>query len=101
MPESPNVFDEVFALLTPERLLQDPRATGEGVRVCLLDSGVERAPLEEKFRRRGQLRRAGEEGCYKDVLICPAAHNDHPLTRSYAAVFAPPLISVDQRLSDD
>src|SRR5262249_11122418 len=49
-----DVFDDIFALLTPERLLRDPRATGEGVRVALLDSGVERALLEEKFRARGQ-----------------------------------------------
>lgn len=48
------VFDEVFALLTPERLLQDPRATGEGVRVCILDSGVEQTLLEERARQRGQ-----------------------------------------------
>ena len=47
-----DVFDEVFALLTPERLLHDPRATGEGVRVCVIDSGVERSVLEEKFASR-------------------------------------------------
>jgi subtilisin family serine protease len=52
--ESPDVFEEVFALLTPDRLLRDPRATGEGVTVCVVDSGVERAVLEEKFRGRGQ-----------------------------------------------
>src|SRR5437762_13011974 len=50
----PDVFDEVFALLTPERLLRDPRATGEGVRVCVIDSGIERATLEEKYRKQGQ-----------------------------------------------
>src|SRR5213082_3267457 len=50
-----DVFDELFALLTPERLLRDPRATGEGVRVCVIDSGVERALLEEKFQQKGQL----------------------------------------------
>jgi hypothetical protein len=49
-----DVFEEVFALLTPERLLRDPRATGEGVTVCVIDSGVERALLEEKFRSQGQ-----------------------------------------------
>src|SRR3954469_25583775 len=49
-----DVFDEVLALLTPERLLHDPRATGEGVSVCVIDSGVERAVLEEKFRKAGQ-----------------------------------------------
>ena len=49
-----DVFDDVFALLTPERLLHDPRATGEGVTVCLIDSGVDQAVLEERFRQRGQ-----------------------------------------------
>lgn len=49
-----NVFEEVLALLAPERLLHDPRATGEGVRVCILDSGVERLVLEGRFRQRGQ-----------------------------------------------
>ncbi len=193
-----NIFDDILALLTPDRLLLDPRATGEGVRVCLLDSGVERALLEEKFRQRGQeiqevqggvftgdrpeplpytgkqsaphgttvadiiltlaprvqlfsadvfgpqgscevdvvlralhwaidvwkckvlnlslgvpehrlqqvqrryqLLRAIEEGYYKDVLIVAAAHNEHPLTRSYPSAFAPPLLSVDKFLFDD
>jgi hypothetical protein len=196
--EGRDVFDEVFALLTPDRLLRDPRATGEGVSVCVIDSGVERSLLEEKFRRQGrelhpieggifvadraeplpyeghqstphgttvadiiltlaprvrlfsadvfgprgscevevvmralawaidvwkckvvnlslgvaehrlqqlprryQFLRAVEEGYYKDVLIFAAAHNEHPLTRSYPAAFAPPLISVDKQLFDD
>jgi hypothetical protein len=193
-----DVFDEVFALLTPDRLLRDPRATGEGVTVCVLDSGVEEATLREKFRQRGeeiypiqgglftadrpeplpyagrqstphgttvadiiltlaprvrlysadvfgpqgscevevvmralhwaievwkckiinlslgvpehrlqqvqrryQFLRAIEEGYYKDVLIFAAAHNEHPLTRSYPSAFAPPLISVDKNTFTD
>jgi subtilisin family serine protease len=193
-----DVFDELFALLTPERLLRDPRATGEGVSVCVIDSGVERALLEEQFRRRGQellpiegglftadrpeplpydghqstphgttvadilltvaprvrlysadvfgpqgscevevvmralhwainvwkcqivnlslgvtehrlqqlprryqFLRAVEEGYYKDVLLVAAAHNEHPLTRSYPALFAPSLLSVDKNLFGD
>ncbi|HKI35864.1 MAG TPA: S8 family serine peptidase [Gemmataceae bacterium] len=193
-----DVFDEVFALLTPERLLRDPRATGEGVSVCVIDSGVERSVLEDKSRRLGraihpieggiftaaspeplpytghqstphgttvadilltvaprvrlwsadvfgpqgscevevvqralhwaidvwkckvvnlslgvpearlqqvqrryQFLRAIEEGYYKDVLIFAAAHNEHPLTRSYPSAFAPSLISVDKHLFDD
>jgi subtilisin len=193
-----DVFEEVFALLTPARLLHDPRATGEGIPVCVIDSGVERALLEEKFRRQGQpihpiegaiftadrpeplpydghqstphgttvadiiltlaprvwlysadvfgpqgncevevviralrwaidvwkckvinlslgvpehrlqqvhrrfqLLRAIEEAYFKDVLVFAAAHNEHPLTRSYPAVFAPPLISVDKHLFAD
>jgi hypothetical protein len=193
-----DVFDEVFSLLTPDRLLRDPRATGEGIPVCVIDSGVERPLLEEKFRRRGrtiqpieggvftaaqaqplpytgrqstphgttvadviltlapgvrlfsadvfgpqgscevevviralrwavdvwhckivnlslgiaehqlqqiqrrhELLRAVEDAYYKDVLLVAAAHNDHPLTRSYPAAFAPPLLSVDKGLFED
>ena len=53
------------------------------------------------MQRRYQLLRAVEEAYYKDVLIFAAAHNDHPLTRSYPAAFAPPLLSVDKRLFAD
>lgn len=193
-----NPFADILALVTPDRLLLDPRATGAGVRVCVIDSGIERATLEDKYRgqgqaiqrieggvflagqaeplpydghqstphgttvadiiltmapqaqllsadvfgpqgscevdvveralhwaidvwkckvvnlslgvpeqrlqqlpRRHQFLRAVEEGYYKDVLIFAAAHNDHPLTRSYPALFAPSLLSVDKRLFDD
>src|SRR5205823_6431670 len=49
MTHEPTVFDELFALLTPDRLLRDPRATGAGVSVAVIDSGVERAVLTDKF----------------------------------------------------
>jgi hypothetical protein len=197
-PNQRSVLDDVRALLTPDRLLRDPRATGEGVSVCVVDSGVERPLLEAKFReqgqeihrieggvfsttkpepspyegrqstphgttvadiiltlaprvrlfsadvfgpqgscevevviralhwaidvwkckvinlslgvpeqrlqpmqRRQQLLRAIEHGYFQDVLIVAAAHNEHPLTRSYPAAFAPPLISVDKGLFSD
>jgi len=197
-PRQGDVFEQVFALLTPDRLLRDPRATGEGVTVGVIDSGLERALLEEKYREQGhslhpieggiftaeraeplpytghqstphgttvadiilslaprvrlysadvfgpqgscevevvlralhwainvwkckvinlslgvpehrlqqvqrryQFLRAIEEGYYKDVHIFAAAHNEHPLMRSYPAVFAPPLISVDKRTFSD
>jgi hypothetical protein len=190
---SGDLFADLFALLSPRRLLHHPRATGEGVSVCILDSGVERALLEERFRQRGQvlhpieggvfvagqpdplpyeghqstphgttvadilltlaprirlysadvfgpqgtcevemviralrwamdvwhckiinlslgvpeqrlqqmqrrqqLLRTIEEAYYKDVLVVAAAHNEHPLMRSYPAAFAPPLLSVDK-----
>jgi hypothetical protein len=193
-----DVFDEIFALLTPERLVRDPRATGEGVRLCIIDSGVERSLLEarhnrpdarikpieggvfvrdqaaplpytghqstphgttvadiiltiaprielysadvfgpqgstevevvmkalawainewqckivnlslgvaeqrlQQLPRRYQFLRAIEEGYYRDTLIFAAAHNEHPLTRSYPAAFAPPLISVDKAIFSD
>ncbi len=193
----PTLFDEIFALLTPDRILNDPRATGEGVPIAIIDSGVERAVLEDKFAsagrpiltiegamfgpngaplpytgrqssphgttvadiiltiaprvklysadvfgpsgtcevetviaalrhaldvwkvkvvnlslgvpehklqqlpRRQQLLRAIEEAYFRDVLVFAAAHNEHPITRSYPAAFAPPLISVDKGLFDD
>src|SRR5258708_7377717 len=192
------VFDESFTLLTPERLLHDPRANGEGVTVCVVDSGVERRLLEEKYsqqgvqikpiqggvftadraaplpydgrqssphgttvadviltlaprvqlfsadvfgpqgtcevevviralrwavevwkckvvnlslgvpeqrlqqaQRRHQLQRAVEEAYFKDVLVFAAAHNEHPLTRSYPSAFGTQLLSVDKRLFTD
>lgn len=194
----PNPFAELFALATPERLLQDPRATGEGVSVCVIDSGMDRAILESRARARGQeplpieggiftperaepmpydgrhstphgstvadilltiaprvklysadvfgpagscevetvlkalywaldvwkvkiinlslgvteqslqqlprrhqFLRAIEEAYFRDVLVFAAAHNDHPLTRSYPALFVPPLISVDKKVFSD
>jgi len=193
MAEHRDVFDEIFALLTPERLLHDPQANGQGVKLCVIDTGVEKELLEDRCRQRGQIiepieggmftvdqsaplpydghqstphgttvadiiltlaprarllsadvfgplgscevdvviaalnwaidvwkckvinlslgvpesrlqqlprryqfLRAIEEGYYKDVLIFAAAHNEHPLTRSYPAAFAPPLLSVDK-----
>ena len=193
----PTVFDEVFSRLTPDRILHDSRATGEGVTVAVIDSGVERSTLEDKFRalaipiqriegavfpsngsplpynghqssphgttvadiiltlaprvklysadvfgpagtcevenviaalhhaitvwgvkvinlslgvpehklqqlsRRQSLLRAIEEAYFRDVLIFAAAHNEHPIMRSYPAAFAAPLISVDKGLFDD
>ena len=195
MTGATTVFDDIFRLLTPDRLLKDPRATGEGVSVALIDSGVERSVLANKYGdaihpiegavfrhdavspqpytghqssphgttvadiiltiaprvkiysadvfgptgtsevdtvirairhatdvwkvkvinlslgvpeaklqqlpKRHQFLRAIEEGYYKDVLIFAAAHNEHPLTRSYPAAFAPPLISVDKGIFAD
>jgi subtilisin family serine protease len=192
------VFDEIFRLLTPDRLLLDPRASGQGVRVAVIDTGVDRTLLEGRFRRQGiaiapiqggvftsttappspyegrqsaphgttvadiiltlaprvelysadvfgpkgscevetlihalrwaverwqckivnlslgvpesrlqqlprrqQLQRAIEEAYFRDVLVFAAAHNEHPLTKSYPAVFAPPLLSVDKKVFDD
>jgi hypothetical protein len=194
-PDTDTVFDDIFRLLTPERLLRDPRATGEGVSIALIDSGIERSVLEAKFGntihpieggvfrpdsaqpqpytghqssphgttvadiiltiaprakifsadvfgatgtcevetviramqhatdvwkckvinlslgvaeaklqqlpKRHQFLKAIEEGYYKDVLIFAAAHNEHPVMRSYPAAFSPPLISVDKGLFDD
>jgi hypothetical protein len=188
-----DVFDEIFALLDPERILRDPRANGAGVKVCIVDTGVDRVRLAERFlalgrvlqpiegaifreelpepkadegqassphgttvadillslapsirlysadvfgplgscdvkviiravrwamdvwgckiinlslgvpeqrlnqvQKRLELLRTIEEAYYRDILVIAAAHNDHPLTRSYPAAFAPPLLSVDK-----
>jgi len=198
MNETKTVFDDIFSLLTPDRILLDPRATGEGVSLALIDSGVEDSVLQQRFRERGQeflpiegavfradspqplpytgkqssphgttvadiiltiapkvklfsadvfgptgacevetviralqhaidkwkckivnlslgvpehrlqqvqkriqFQKAIEDAYYKDVLVFAAAHNEHPITRSYPAAFAPPLISVDKGLFDD
>ena len=194
---APTVFDQLFALLTPDSIFRDPRATGEGVAVAVIDSGVERSVLEDKFRaagtpiqtiegaifrptgppleytgrqssphgttvadivltlaprvklysadvfgpagscevetviaalrhaidvwqvkvvnlslgvpehklqqlpRRQQLLRAIEDAYFRDILVFAAAHNEHPLTRSYPAAFATPLVSVDKGLFAD
>ena len=192
------VFDEIFALLSPDRILRDPRATGAGVAVAVIDSGIERSVLMDRFQnrtppllpieggvfrpnsstplpydghqssphgttvadiiltvapgvklysadvfgpegscevetviaalryavevwqvkvvnlslgvpehklqqlpRRQALLRAVEEAYFRDVLVFAAAHNEHPLTRSYPAAFATPLISVDKGLFAD
>lgn len=189
-----SLLDQIYALFRPERLFADPAATGEGVALCLIDSGVDSGVLREKFPdlkpiqggiftadrpeplpyegkqstphgttvadiiltlaprvqlfsadvfgplgscevevvikalrwaidvwkvkvvnmslgvaeqrlqqlpKRQQFLRAIEEAYFKDVLVFAAAHNDHPLTRSYPALFAPPLLSVDKHLFED
>lgn len=198
MPARRTVLDELFGLLSPERLLRDPLATGQGISVCIVDSGVESSVVEGRSRARGHeprpvrggvfapgrseplpyagrqsaphgttvadimlslapgvelysadvfgaqggcdlavlvhaldwavdvwrckvinlslgvpaerlpdlqrrhlLQRAVERAYYKDVVVVAAAHNDHPLTESYPAAFAPPLLSVDKGQFDD
>ena len=68
-----------------------------GCKIINLSLGVPEERLQS-IPKRQQLQRAIEEAYYKDVLVFAAAHNDHPYTRSYPAVFAPPLISVDKHL---
>jgi len=69
-------------------------------KVVNLSLGVPEQRLQQ-VQRRYQLLRAIEEAYFRDVLVFAAAHNEHPLTRSYPAVFAPALISVDKHLFDD
>lgn len=189
---SDDVLAALRSLARPERLLLDPRATGEGVRVGLIDSGIDRELLTQRCQqrnqpnphldgglfipsqpsplpwdghastphgttvadilltlaprvqlfsadivgpqgggdieallhalhwavhtwrchivnlslgvpesrlqpfRRHQLLRAVEDAYFHDVLLFAAAHNEHPLTHSYPALFATALVSVDR-----
>ncbi len=49
-----DVLEEMLALCTPERLLTDPRATGEGISVCVVDSGIEESTVRQSAEKRGQ-----------------------------------------------
>jgi hypothetical protein len=69
-------------------------------KIVNLSLGVPEAKLQP-VQRRYAFQRAVEEAYYRDVLVFAAAHNEHPLTRSYPAAFAPPLISVDKGRFDD
>ena len=69
-------------------------------KIVNLSLGVTEQRLQQ-LPRRQQFLRAIEDAYFKDVLVVAAAHNDHPLTRSYPAIFAPPLLSVDKNLFAD
>lgn len=64
-------------------------------RIINLSLGIPEPRLQLAAKRL-ELLRIVEEAYYRDVLIVAAASNDHPLTRSYPAAFAPPLLSVDK-----
>src|SRR5437868_5850818 len=66
-----DVFDEIFGLCTAQRILRDPRANGEGVTVCLIDSGVERAVLEKRHNQPGQPIQPIEGGIFVDYQNTP------------------------------
>jgi subtilisin family serine protease len=51
----PEFFHELLALVHPDRLLHDPRATGRGVRVSVVDSGIDRDILAEQVASRGHV----------------------------------------------
>ena len=68
-----------------------------GAKVINLSLGVPEHKLTQ-LPRRNLLLKAVEAAYLRDVLVFAAAHNDHPLTRSYPAAFAAPLFSVDKAL---
>ncbi len=63
--------------------------------VINLSLGVVDAQLTSPHRRQLLLRTI-EECYHRQIIIVAAAHNDHPTTRSYPAVFSPPLLSVER-----
>ncbi len=69
-------------------------------RVINLSLGVVEQKLLQ-LPKRQQLLKAVEDAYFRDVLLIAAAHNEHPFTRSYPAMFAPPLVSVDKGLFAD
>jgi hypothetical protein len=71
----PTVFDEIFARLTPDRILRDPRATGEGVAVAVIDSGVERAVIEQRCRDRGRPCLPIEGGLFRPTSPTPLPYD--------------------------
>lgn len=68
--------------------------------VINLSLGVTEARLQPAIRR-NEFRKAIEEAYHRGVIVVAAAHNDHPLTKSYPAAFSPPLISVDKAIFAD
>src|SRR6516225_7712476 len=72
-----DTFAEILRLLHPDRLLRDPRATGAGVRVAILDSGVERATLEAKFAAQGVTIRPIEGGIFVPDQAEPLPYTGH------------------------
>jgi subtilisin len=68
-------------------------ATSGRAQIINVSLGVAEANLYPPARRQ-LLWRAVEEAYHGGVLVVAAAHGDHPLTRGYPALFAPPLVSV-------
>jgi subtilisin family serine protease len=65
------------------------------VKIINLSLGITEGKLRQ-LALRHEFLRAIERAYHKDVLVFAAAHNEHPITRSYPSLFAPPLISVDK-----
>src|SRR5437763_2100540 len=92
-----DVFDELLALLTPDRLLRDPRATGEGVAVCVIDSGVERSLLEQRYRQVNQEIHPIQGGIFVTHQAEPLAYEGHQST-PHGTTVADILLSVAPRI---
>lgn len=70
-------FDELIARFSPRRWLQDPRATGAGVRIAVIDSGIESAALEDRFAQRGQKLLPIEGAVFRAGTAGPLPYDGH------------------------
>ena len=73
----PRDFDDLLAQFAPQRWLHDPRATGEGIRVAVIDSGIERAVLEDRFAGRGQTIARIEGAVFRSGSPTPLPYDGH------------------------
>ncbi len=53
MNNEPTIFDELFAKIRPETLLGDPRATGEGISLAIIDSGIDASIIADRMQQNG------------------------------------------------
>jgi hypothetical protein len=68
-------------------------------KVINLSLGLPEERLQQPWRRL-QFLNALEDAYRNDVLVFAAGNNDHPLTRSFPAVFESSLFSVNKKLLD-
>ncbi len=52
--EAPDILQQITSKLTLSHLLDDPRATGKGVKVCVIDSGIDRPTIADRCLGRQQ-----------------------------------------------
>jgi len=94
----PGTYDRGHALTSRRTRCERPHLRRiHRSRIVNLSLGVVEQRLGQ-LPRRQKFQRAVEDAYFKDVLVVAAAHNDHPFTKSYPALFAPPLLSVDKNL---
>ena len=73
MSQSPTDFFASFPeLVNLERLLQNPGARGEGVRVAIIDSGIDQEILTRRCRERGYSLKPVEGGLFTSDQSPPA-----------------------------
>lgn len=72
-----DLLDQLREQLTPERLLLDPVNTGAGVRVAILDTGIEESLLRERFQQRGKPLKPIEGAIFTANSMEPQPYGGH------------------------